>query len=266
VAKSKISRPIVYIAVLGVAAYAVVLLTEPEKTTKKTTPRTSRTSSSAPKGFLPEDLKASFPRYAAKGKNAFQPKVVSVKPTVAEANAGMKGPAAGLASGVWMLTGINTIDGVRSALVENGSTGDTVFLKTGDIWNGMRVASIDTNGMVLVNPLGKRSRFGFPTLEEALPAGVPPGATTFSPVAPVILSPPGGLTNNGTPVNPVNPGNRNIGGSPQGNNNMGSNLNGAPVANRGAVQNNSLNVPVTGTAGAGANLTPGGVGQRSITQ
>jgi hypothetical protein len=102
-----------------------------------------------------------------------------------------------------MLTGITSINGVRSALIENGSAGESVFLKAGDIWKGMRVAAVEPNALVVVSPAGKKTRFGFPSFEQApaasasgvpAPAAPAPGATPgFTPVAPVILPPPPGF-------------------------------------------------------------------------
>jgi hypothetical protein len=197
---AKISRPIVYVAVIGAIAYAAVLLTEPDKPPVKVVRRTAP-AVQAPKGFAEEDLNAVFPRYAARARDAFLPKVMSSKRSVATAPADGKSAetASGLPAGVWMLTGITSVNGVRTALVENGSAGDSVFLKVGDIWNGMRVAAIEQNSLVMVSPAGRKTRFGFPAFDEA-PAvttapvpGIPGLASGPASVAPVILPPPPGF-------------------------------------------------------------------------
>jgi hypothetical protein len=202
---AKISRPIIYVAVLGAVAYAAVVLTEPEKPVTKAV-RRAAPAAEAPKGFAPQDLNASFPRYAARARDAFLPKVVSSPSAVAAAPTGAApDPASSLAAGVWMLTGISSVNGVRTALLENGAAGESVFLKNGDIWNGLRVAAIEPSALVMVSPSGKKTRFGFPAFEEAagpapipaLPApgspAVPGAAPGFTPVAPVILPPPPGF-------------------------------------------------------------------------
>ncbi len=199
---AKISRPIIYVAVLGAVAYAAVILTEPEKPTARPV-RRSAPAAQAPKGYATEDLNAKFPRYTARSRDAFLPKVAASPSAASGAAAGggasIPDPVSNFTTGVWMLTGITSINGVRSALIENGSAGESVFLKAGDIWKGMRVAAVEPNALVVVSPSGKRTRFGFPAFEQApaasaappvpsIPGTVPDSAS----VAPVILpTPPG---------------------------------------------------------------------------
>jgi hypothetical protein len=172
---AKVSRPIIYVAVLGAVAYAVVLLTEEKAPPKKPTTRVTASGPKAPVGFTAADMTATFPRYASKDRNAFAPKVVAKK---AAANAGMTPPLLPpiLTTGVWTLTGINTVDGVASALLENSSTGETVFLKQGDIWSGLQVLAIEPEAIVLVNAQGKPTRLVFaqPAEEPAMVGTVPP--------------------------------------------------------------------------------------------
>jgi len=174
---AKISRPVMYVVALGVVAYAAVLLTEPEKPAKKPTARTTaRTADATPKGFTEEDLNAKFERYVSKGKDAFKPQVVSLRALQADAAAAQAAAAAASANGVWVLTGITAVDGVRSALVENGATGDSRFLKVGDQWGGMRVASIETNAVLMAAPDGRISRLGFVESLDDAPGARAPGA------------------------------------------------------------------------------------------
>ena len=171
---AKISRPVIYVAVLGVIAYAAVVLTEPDAPAKKVAPRTAKTTVTAPKGYTEEDLKASFPRYLSKEKDAFKP--------VGGALPGNLAQLAGLEKGVWLLTGVTSVNGVRSALVENGSTGESIFLKPGTVWKGLRVASVESDAVVLVGPQGAKTRLAFAQFaDEIKPSGV----------APVIITGPG---------------------------------------------------------------------------
>lgn len=185
---AKISRPVIYVAVLGVIAYAAVVLTEPDAPAKKVAPRTAKTTVTAPKGYTEEDLKASFPRYLSKEKDAFKPVVVAKQrslPGTAPAGGALPGnlaQLAGLEKGVWLLTGVTSVNGVRSALVENGSTGESIFLKPGTVWKGLRVAAVESDAVVLVGPQGAKTRLAFAQFaDEIKPSGV----------APVIITGPG---------------------------------------------------------------------------
>lgn len=176
---AKVSRPIIYLVVVGAIAYAAVVFTEQEPPRKKVAnTRTTASGPKAPPGFTAADMTASFPRYNGKDRDAFAPKIVARKRTAEAIAGGMAPPLPpGLATGIWILTGISSVDGVQSALVENGSTGETVFLKTGDLWSGMVVKEIEPEGVILVNAQGKSTRLVFakPPEEESAAAGsVPP--------------------------------------------------------------------------------------------
>lgn len=186
---AKVSRPMVYAVVAAVAVYAIVLVTEPEKPVGKPKKRSSLGAGlKAPAGFLPEDLTAKFERYEGKSRDAFRPEILP-KQSVMNALPGgrMPGTSGGLFSalglrGSWNLTGINIVNGSRSALIENPTTGDSAFLKTGDQWNGLEVVDIEADTVVFLNSLGQRSQLKFvdPTVvEDATVPGAP--ATTVTP-------------------------------------------------------------------------------------
>lgn len=156
---AKVSRPIIYAAVLGAVAYAVVLLTEPENVARKAAKVKTKTTVTAPNGFTPEDFKASFPRYTAAGRNAFQPKVVALKKDTLGTSASER------LTEQWKLTGVSKIDNVVNALVESTS-GETAFLKVGETWNGMKVVAIEPTAVALVNGKGEPSRLVFASPEE----------------------------------------------------------------------------------------------------
>ncbi len=105
-----------------------------------------------------------FPRYAGKSKDPFIPVVVP-ETGGGSGSGGLRGR-----QGSWSLTGINSIDGSTQALIENGS-GDSVFLKKGDNWNGLRVVAIESEDIVFENALGQKTTLGFSDQnEEAGPA------------------------------------------------------------------------------------------------
>ncbi|MES2463915.1 MAG: hypothetical protein V4671_25375 [Armatimonadota bacterium] len=270
---AKISRPVIYVALLGAVAYAAVVLTEPEKPVAKKVVRRTAAVADAPKGYTPEDLNAAFPRYAARTRDAFLPKVAASARSTAGATPGATKtePAASLASGVWMLTGITSVNGVRTALLENGSAGESVFLKNGDIWNGLRVAAVEPSALVMVSPSGKRTRFGFPAFEEAasapplpaLPAvpvpGVPGTAPGYTPVAPVILPPPPGFRGR----------RNNRSAAPQVAVPVPTESRPSPEATRSSLRNNQTNsLPDMLSNASGAVLTPGtpGAGQPNTNE
>jgi hypothetical protein len=175
---AKISRPIIYVAVLGAVAYAAVLLTEEKPPPRKAAPRVTASGPKAPAGFTAADMTASFPRYQGKNRDAFAPKVVAKKRAAETVAGGLAPPLPpAIATGVWVLTGISSVNGVPSALVENGSTGESVFLKQGDLWSGMTVKAIEPEAVILVNAMGKSTRLVFaqpPDEEKAASGTVPP--------------------------------------------------------------------------------------------
>lgn len=162
-AKTKISRPILYTIVAAAVIFAAVLLTEPDPPARKTAVRT-RTSSAAPSGFTEADLTARFARYSARQQDAFRPGIVPSKAAALQNAPASVGPAPvlpGGAAGTWALTGITTVNTVRSALVENSATKESIFLKAGDRWNGLRVLSVESSAVVFANALGQQTRLTF---------------------------------------------------------------------------------------------------------
>jgi len=137
-------------------------------------------------GIMPEDLTAHFPRYPGGSRNPFIPAVVS----------GSALAAGNKTTSSWALTGINSIDGVTTALVENGATGDSVFLKVGDHWNGLHVVSIGSQSATFVDPNGKVTQLSFPlvapdTTENGSPSAQAPQQNSPFPVSGTV--PTGGI-------------------------------------------------------------------------
>ncbi len=65
-----------------------------------------------------------------------------------------------------MLTGISSIDGVQSALLENTASGTNVFLKVGDVWMAHRVTQISDAGVTLINDKGQQMELSFPSPDD----------------------------------------------------------------------------------------------------
>jgi hypothetical protein len=190
----KISRPVLFILVAGVIGYAVVVSTEPDAAPHKVKKVATKSAQVDAAGFTKEDYTARFARYTARRRDPFQPKVMPHKtPTAAPASAKPKGND-GLAltgtTGTWTLTGISAMDGAQSALIENGSTHETVFLTVGEQWHNYHVVAIEEQALVLVDDKGKQVRLAFvevvPTTNGS--AGAAAGATlpgtTAQPPAP----------------------------------------------------------------------------------
>ncbi|MBV9851447.1 MAG: hypothetical protein JO250_17400 [Armatimonadetes bacterium] len=164
----KLSRPVVYTFVAAVAVYAVVLLTQPDTPVRHTVPRhTVRRAAGEADGITEADLTAHFARYVPGKRDPFVPKVVPPK-----AAAG-RGEGPGGARDAWTLTGIYAVNDTLNALVENRATGDSVSLKAGDRWRGLRVVSIGSDAVRFQNALGQQTRLAF-----APPPAEGPGART----------------------------------------------------------------------------------------
>jgi len=182
----KVSRPVVWTAVAAVTGYAVVWLTQPTATTPTHHARIGHTTTVVDSsGITAEDLAAHFPRYQGGSRDPFAPGVVP--PSTATASL-FSVASDGTTQSGWALTGIDTINGVTSALIENSKTGDSVNLNVGDTWQGMKVASIGTDAVVFNNVLGLPTRLTFVTTVPDAPsptaaaaaaaAAATPGATT----------------------------------------------------------------------------------------
>jgi hypothetical protein len=156
--KSKVlSRPVIYTLVAAVAVYAYVLQTQPAPSTHRKISHFTRSRSTASTdsgGITDQDLNAHFARYAGGRRDPFVPSV--------ELHPQAPGLPAGGTGGQWSLTGVNTVDGVTTATVENSAGGDSAFLKAGDHWNGLRVIEINQDSVVFENALGQHTTLSFP--------------------------------------------------------------------------------------------------------
>ena len=186
----KISRPILYSALLGVVAYAGVVLTEADAPAKKTTKATKKAASKLDSGITAADLKAHFTRYAGKQRDAFLPKVVPARGATDEDKTLAANKALNSSLDHWNLTGISVIDGVRSATFENTTTQEVSFVKAGDRWNNMHIISVETEAVVLVNKLNQQTRLTFTAMphnnETPNASSAPNGGGSLINTAPVV--------------------------------------------------------------------------------
>jgi hypothetical protein len=193
---AKISRPVVYSFVGAAVVYAIVVLTQPDApVTKHRVHVTSLVHAASDATFTDEDLAAHFARYSGGTRNPFLPALLLGKAAASTVHAGPNG---------WALTGINVLNGVPNALLENVKTNDSVFLKPGDGWQGLRVLSIGDDTVVFVNALGQQTHLSFNVTEKepgtgpsgaGSPFRLPPG---IGPLPPLPVGP-----NNISPMPPM---------------------------------------------------------------
>ena len=185
---AKISRPVVYSLVGAVVVYAIFFLTQPDAPVTKRRVHMTRVVHAGADAFTQEDLTAHFARYPIGKRNPFLPALLLGK-AVANAHTASGGP------GGWTLTGINIINGVPNALIENASANDSVFLKPGDGWKGLRVVSIGSDSIVFVNALGQQTHLSFQVTEKDTEKGPGVGGSPFrlppgvSPLPPLPVGP-----------------------------------------------------------------------------
>lgn len=173
---AKISRPVLYTALLGALAYAVVLYTEPDSKRAPAKPKRTTVATTSKSLFTEEDYKMTFDRYEAEPRNAFKPVVARLSGNEALLAQRLDGLPTAFTGGDpnWRYTGTATIDGVRVALIENTVTGDGVFLHEGESWKQAILTRIEDEAIVMVGPGGgvRRIRLGEPDLDpDPLPLG-----------------------------------------------------------------------------------------------
>lgn len=153
---AKVSRPIVYTALFAVVVGAYVFLTQPDapKATKKL--RLTRSSTTNANGISDADLNAHFDRYTGGGRDPFIAGVVPLNPALASAPSLVPTGRAG-----WALTGVNEVNGIQQAVIENSTTSQSEYLTQGQTWNGLKVVSIAPDHVELQNVLGQTTQLTF---------------------------------------------------------------------------------------------------------
>ncbi|HEX5322385.1 MAG TPA: hypothetical protein VFW40_01265 [Capsulimonadaceae bacterium] len=194
-------------SLVGIAAavlvYAYGAPTPPTGHTRaKRTSPTAAVASADLNAIQPEDLTAHFARYAGGKRDPFVPLIA----TVASNAAGKAGD-----QGQWLLTGISSINGIPSALVENSASGESAFLTVDEQWHGLKVKSIASDAVVFVNQLGQETRLAFASEAApdqtagagASPPGNLPSASQVRPLPRIGNLPPLPIPTNNVPNNAV---------------------------------------------------------------
>lgn len=170
----KKTSPVVWAAIVA-GAVVIYMLTAPSDAPtglkSSTTKKRSTTKSEGP--YLAIDTTAKFPPVTLAVMDAFKPAVrkAAGQPTIDPTKAG-GGIAANLTGGEanWYYTGLAELNGRKHALLENTTTGETVYVSPGEGWKAARVASVDISALVLIGPDGASVRVPIQQYGEA-PAG-----------------------------------------------------------------------------------------------
>lgn len=161
---ASLKGPVPLVLGAAVLVYVVFSMTGSNTTTKSSS-STGRTG----KGQATKTTEVRFSPYVSRGHNAFMPLVLQ------ERLAGGDGvgfsPDGGASQ--WNLTGISTVNGVQTAVLENSSSKEVVFLRQGEVWNGHRLMSVDGTSVLFHTKEGRPIRVNF-----AEPADVKPAAVT----------------------------------------------------------------------------------------
>jgi hypothetical protein len=156
--------------VIVLALIAAIFLNLPQSSSTTTAPKTLASvpeTEQTESDDVEDDTGAHFPRYVGTDHDPFIPAVSQDNPQAG-------GPGSLMNGGKWTLTGIESIDGITSALVEDSVSNQSVFLQVGDKWGGLRVASISDDSIDFINPLGQVTQLGFPA--PVAPPMTPGGA------------------------------------------------------------------------------------------
>ena len=159
----RVSKPILYTVVLGTVAYAVTLATEPKTITPKTAVKKTTAAIALSSDYTAEDETARFPRYVKRGRDAFLPGVKPLRGMSGMSPINLRNSMLQAIGnkGTWRLTGINAINSSYCAVIENDSTQEIKFLKTGDRWDGLQVISIAKDNVEFLNALNQQTHLSF---------------------------------------------------------------------------------------------------------
>lgn len=108
---------------------------------------------------LPEDHKVKFESIGASIKNGFVPLVTKGDGKLRSKEGIPTSWANG--EGSWTYTGNMTVDGVPNALLENGTSGDGVFLRPGQRWKNLRLIAVKEDSIVIEGPNNERKTIRF---------------------------------------------------------------------------------------------------------
>ena len=201
---AKPSRTVIY-GSLGVLVVAsLIFLSGGDTPAKAGGKRTTTTKSAKSKGtvFLAEDYSATFKPVTAAARNVFQPLIARSGVGGLGGLSGPVGVPTELTMGEqnWVYTGMAEVDSVPTALLENTTTQDGIFLKQGERWKQATVYQITPDVLTLVGPDGMHhfvKVLGSEEPIEQMPVGVRPLAVTPPPnlQGPIGGANPGASTN-----------------------------------------------------------------------
>lgn len=192
---SLIKKPVFWIGVVGVGI-AGWILTNPESHTSNQLGRTTRKKVAAKTSevFTEEDYKAKFAPMQISFKNSFTPIVARRDATLGGGDGAANEIPLEFTGGNagWVYTGSAEIDGQISALLENRTTGDGVFLKPGERWKSAVVVKILGDGVVMRGPSGEKTFALVDDSSKAPVATVNPNTNVVPPAR--VSNVPGGLS------------------------------------------------------------------------
>jgi hypothetical protein len=150
----KKTSPVVWLGLVGVAVAAYVVLNPADDAKPAAKPK-SKTAKKIGNGtdFTKQDfIAADHPFAPLKGPvvDAFKPSII--RSTGQTSPTGFPLDLGGGAG--WSYSGMVVVDGVGKGLLENGSTGESVFLCRGQKWENARAGDIYPDHMILIGPEG----------------------------------------------------------------------------------------------------------------
>jgi len=178
---SLVKKPIFWLGAVTLLGAGFVLTAPPESSASSAKRTASTRKKSSKKGkfdFSAEDFKAKFDPVATNVRDVFKPVVFKGGTGESDGVNVILSRYAGGEKG-WVYTGSAEVSGVKSALLENRTTGEGVFLKLGQSWKGSTVVSIANDSIILSND-GSRHTF---RLAEEEQVSAPSLASNVKPMA-----------------------------------------------------------------------------------
>lgn len=124
---------------------------------RRTTRKPPKKKAAVSDQFRPEDYEAKFASYTTPARSVFAPLVErNAAKTVVNPLTPLKGLSLELTGNEagWNYTGYAEVDGIRQGLLENTSSGNSVFLRVGQKWRNLTVQSITADALEVSGPEG----------------------------------------------------------------------------------------------------------------
>ena len=182
-----VSRLLIYtcLAAAGIAAY-VWSSGDPPKTNKPQSLSPVASKKSEDNWDFPATLTSThFDPPTDPARDIFKPLLALDKATLLTEHEDLMKVPPNLAGGEadWAYTGMVEINGVRMALLENGSSHQGGYVKEGDMWKKSRIIKITSPSIDVVGPDGTEETV-FRYNANATPKAKPPPDTGFKPLNP----------------------------------------------------------------------------------